>query len=58
MDKFHNKRTPPVFLSPDSYAASVARFGEDKVVRFKELQARFGLPDLGPLVAAHGRALF
>ncbi len=56
-DTFHSKRTPPVFLSADSYAASVARFGEDKVIRFKELRARWGVPDLGPLVAAHGHAL-
>ncbi|XKK40064.1 HD domain-containing protein [Nocardiopsis sp. ARC36] len=57
-DKFHSKRNPPVFFSADSYAASVARFGEDKVTRFKELRARFGTPDLAPLVATHGHALF
>ena len=56
-DKFHSKRNPPVFFSADSYAASVARFGEDKVTRFKELRTRFGVPDLAPLVAAHGHAL-
>ncbi len=56
-DKFHSKRTPPVFFSADSYAASIARFGEDKVTRFKELRTRFGVPDLAPLVAAHGHAL-
>ncbi|WP_159942103.1 MULTISPECIES: HD domain-containing protein [unclassified Nocardiopsis] len=56
-DKFHSKRTPPVFVSADSYAASVARFGEDKVTRFKELRTRFGLPDLAALAAAYGHAL-
>jgi uncharacterized protein len=56
-DKFHSKRTPPVFLTADSFAASVARFGEDKVIRFKEMRARFGTPDLAPLAAAHGHAL-
>ena len=57
-DKFHSKRNPPVFFSADSYAASVARFGEDKVTRFKELRTRFGTPDLTPFVATYGHALF
>ncbi|MFE3459277.1 HD domain-containing protein [Nocardiopsis aegyptia] len=56
-DKFHSKRNPPVFLTADSYAASVARFGEDKVVRFKEMRTRFGTPDLAPLATAYGHAL-
>lgn len=56
-DKFHSKRTPPVFVSADTYAASVTRFGEDKAIRFKELRSCFGVPDLAPLVSAHGHAL-
>ena len=56
-DKFHSKRTPPVFVSADTYATSIARFGEDKVTRFKELRTRFGTPDLAPLMNTHGHAL-
>lgn len=56
-DKFHSKRNPPVFLTADSYAASVARFGEDKVIRFKEMRTRFGTPDLAPLAAAYGHTV-
>ncbi|RKS08124.1 uncharacterized protein DFP74_3817 [Nocardiopsis sp. Huas11] len=56
-DKFHSKRNPPVFLTADAYAAAVARFGEDKVIRFKEMRARFGTPHLAPLVSAYGHDL-
>ncbi|KOX09958.1 HD domain-containing protein [Nocardiopsis sp. NRRL B-16309] len=56
-DKFHSKRNPPVFVTADSYAASVARFGEEKVIRFKEMRTRFGTPELNPLVAAYGHSL-
>jgi uncharacterized protein len=56
-DKFHSKRTPPVFLSGNTYAAEVARFGEDKVRRFGELRRRYGDPRLGPLGAATGYAV-
>ncbi|WP_432883032.1 HDIG domain-containing metalloprotein [Kribbella sp. CA-245084] len=53
-DKFHSKRTPPVFVSGDTYAAEVARFGPDKVSRFGVLRAQYGEPQLGPLSAATG----
>jgi uncharacterized protein len=56
-DKFHSKSTPPVFMTAAAYAASVQRFGEDKAVRFASMRARFGEPDLGPLVDAYGYAL-
>ena len=46
-DKFHSKRQPPVFLTGDTYAAEVARFGAGKVARFAELRARYGEPTLG-----------
>ncbi|HEY6789239.1 MAG TPA: HD domain-containing protein, partial [Trebonia sp.] len=45
-DKFHTKSSPPRFLTADAYAASVRRFGEDKVAAFKAMRAQFGDPDL------------
>jgi uncharacterized protein len=54
-DKFHTKTTPPAFLTADAYAASVRRFGEDKVAAFESMRAVFGDPDLTPLSTAHGR---
>lgn len=51
-DKFHSKSTPPRFLTADTYAAEVRRFGEDKVAAFARLRAEFGEPD----VDAHSRA--
>jgi uncharacterized protein len=56
-DKFHSKRTPPVFLSGDTYAAEVRRFGADKVLRFGALRARYGDPSLGDLSDATGYAV-
>lgn len=56
-DKFHSKRTPPVFLSGDRYAAEVARFGPDKVQRFAQLRQHYGDPELGPLSDATGYAV-
>ncbi|HZX08397.1 HDIG domain-containing metalloprotein [Kribbella sp.] len=56
-DKFHSKRTPPVFLSVDTYAAEVGRFGADKVRRFEELRERYGVPELGALSEATGYAV-
>ncbi|MEV0290560.1 MULTISPECIES: hypothetical protein [unclassified Kribbella] len=56
-DKFHSKRTPPVFVSGDTYAAVVARWGADKVITFGAMRQRYGDPDLAPLVDATGFAL-
>ena len=53
-DKFHSKRTPPVFVSGDTYAVEVGRFGADKVATFGVLRERYGDPDLGPLSASTG----
>jgi uncharacterized protein len=44
-DKFHTKSRPPRFLTPEAYAASVRRFGEDKAAAFEAMRARFGDPD-------------
>jgi len=48
-DKFHTKSSPPRFLTAEAYAASVRRFGEDKVAAFEAMRAQFGDPDLTPL---------
>ncbi|MEV7870609.1 HD domain-containing protein [Streptomyces sp. NPDC088124] len=55
-DKFHSKTTPPTFLTADSYAAQVERFGTDKVHAFGLLRARFGEPDLTSARARYGHA--
>jgi uncharacterized protein len=51
-DKFHTKASPPRFLTAESYAASVRRFGEDKVATFEAMRAQFGDPDLTRLGGA------
>jgi len=56
-DKFHTKASPPRFLTPEEYAASVRQFGEDKVVAFKAMRARFGDPDLTALSDAYGQGV-
>lgn len=56
-DKFHSKTTPPKFVSADSYAAYVGRFGEDKVAAFQSMRGTFGDPALTGLAAVHGHAL-
>jgi uncharacterized protein len=56
-DKFHSKRTPPVFLTGDTYAAEVARFGPDKVRAFAELRKRYGDPRLDALSHGTGYAV-
>jgi uncharacterized protein len=53
-DKFHSKTTPPALLTACAYAASVRRFGADKVARFESMRAAFGEPDLGPFISAYG----
>lgn len=56
-DKFHSKTSPPAFLTAGAYAASVRRFGADKVAAFKSLRARFGDPDLAPFASAYGHRI-
>ncbi len=53
-DKFHSKSTPPAFVTADSYASYIGRYGEDKVSIFNSMCKTFGVPDLGPFVRAHG----
>ncbi len=56
-DKFHTKTTPPAFLTADAYAASVRRFGEDKVAAFKSMRAMFGDPELALFTTVYSQEL-
>jgi uncharacterized protein len=56
-DKFHSKKSPPVFLTAPAYAASVRRFGAEKVAAFQAMRATFGEPDLEELSAAYGHRI-
>jgi uncharacterized protein len=56
-DKFHTKTTPPSLLTAGAYAASVRRFGEDKVAAFESMRAAFGEPDLTPFSSAYGHGV-
>lgn len=56
-DKFHSKTTPPAFVSVESCLATLRPFGQDKVERFTALRAKFGDPDLPPLISDHGHPL-
>ena len=49
------KSTPPRFLTPESYAASVRRFGADKAAAFQAMRAQFGDPGLARLGRAYGQ---
>ena len=56
-DKFHSKRTPPVFFTAPAYAAKVRRFGPKKVAAFETMRATFGEPDLEAFSAAYGHRI-
>jgi len=56
-DKFHSKTSPPALLTAGAYAASVRRFGADKVAAFEAMRARFGDPDLAPFASAYGHRI-
>ena len=56
-DKFHTKLARPTFLTAARYAASVGRFGADKVAAFEALRERFGDPDLTSLSDQYGQPL-
>jgi uncharacterized protein len=56
-DKFHSKRTPPVFVSGDTFATEARRFGADKAAAFRALRARYGDPSLDALSATTGYAV-
>jgi uncharacterized protein len=54
-DKFHTKSTPPAFVTAAAYAASVRRFGADKVAAFAAMREALGQPDLAPLALVYGQ---
>ncbi|NKZ05192.1 HD domain-containing protein [Actinomadura latina] len=56
-DKFHSKTDPPTFVSAETYAVHVRRFGAEKAAAFEAMRALFGEPDLKPPAAEHGQAL-
>ncbi|MFB4307580.1 HD domain-containing protein [Actinomadura sp. GTD37] len=56
-DKFHSKTNPPTFVTAETYAVHVRRFGAEKAAAFEAMRAVFGEPDLTPLAAEHGHAL-
>ncbi|RKS74377.1 uncharacterized protein BZB76_2890 [Actinomadura pelletieri DSM 43383] len=56
-DKFHSKTDPPTFVTADSYAVHVRRFGGGKVAAFTAMREQFGEPDLVSLAADHGHAI-
>jgi len=56
-DKFHSKKTPPVFFTAPAYAAKVRRFGPNKVAAFEAMRATFGEPDLEAFSAAYGHRI-
>jgi uncharacterized protein len=53
-DKFHSKTDPPAFVTAQEYAASVRRFGEEKVATFAAMRERFGEPDLTAFTGRSG----
>jgi uncharacterized protein len=56
-DKFHSKTDPPYFNSYEWYKQDIAKFGNDKVAKFEQMEQQFGVPDLGPLVKKYGFAV-
>lgn len=53
-DKFHSKTTPPYFNSFEWYKNDVARFGDDKVIKFENMAEKFGKPNLRVLSEKYG----
>ncbi|WP_328471865.1 HD domain-containing protein [Actinoplanes sp. NBC_00393] len=56
-DKFHSKTSPPRFLTADTYAAKVGRFGAGKVEHFAELRKQYGEPDLAGAAQRYGHTV-
>jgi len=53
-DKFHSKKTPPVFFTAPVYATRIGRFGPGKVAAFEAMRTAFGDPDLLPFSEIYG----
>jgi uncharacterized protein len=56
-DKFHSKARRPTFVTADSYAGDIGRFGADKVATFTSMREEFGEPDLTALIDTYGHAV-
>lgn len=61
-DKFHSKgiaftERATHFNTAEAYTKYVARFGEEDATRFKEMVARFGVPDLEALSKKYGNEI-
>lgn len=52
-DKFNSKSHPPAFISQKLQEKRAARFGEENLLRWHALVARYGLPDIGKLAAEY-----
>lgn len=53
-DKFHTKTTPPKFMTADTYAKKLEKFGEEKVAHFRQFQNELGTPELRSLAKKYG----
>ena len=53
-DKFHTKTTPPTFMTADTYAGKLQKFGEEKVALFRQFQKELGTPDLERIAEKYG----
>jgi uncharacterized protein len=56
-DKFHSKKSPPVFLTAAAYLTSVRRFGEDKADAFTVMVRDYGEPELSILSTEYGHSI-
>lgn len=53
-DKFHSKHQPPIFVSEPTAAKRTARYGQADLQRWRDLVAKYGIPDLKPLAEHYG----
>ena len=56
-DKFHSKHQPPIFVSEPTAAKRTAKYGLDNLARWRQLVARYGVPDLKPLAKHYGMTI-
>ena len=56
-DKFHSKHQPPIFVSEPTAAKRTAKYGPDNLARWRQLVARYGVPDLQPLAEHYGMTI-
>ena len=56
-DKFHSKHQPPIFVSEPTAAKRTAKYGPNNLARWRQLVARYGVPDLQPLAKHYGMTI-